>query len=129
MTRPVRRAAIAEVNPVFVSTPERSALEQVTAEERHRSGYRHLAHTPSEGQDVSHKLANEGGHRRLFAHSDPDPDAPVWQDDAGGEAFLRTWFAYLVRKGVKLSNLDKVGGVDTANGSGSLCRLTDAHPL
>jgi hypothetical protein len=70
--------------------------------------------------------------------SDPDPGAPVWQD-TGGEAgsdsnlealiscaahdagltrpsevtsktFLHTYIAFLVRKGVKLSELDKVVG-------------------
>jgi hypothetical protein len=73
-----------------------------------------------------------------YMSSDPDPDSPVWQD-AGGEAlsdndlealiacaahdagltrpsevasktFLHTYIAYLVRKGVKLSDLDKVVG-------------------
>lgn len=73
-----------------------------------------------------------------YMPSDPDPDSPVWQD-AGGEAlsddnlealiacvahdagltrpsevtsktFLHTYLAYLVRKGVKLSDLDKVVG-------------------
>jgi len=73
-----------------------------------------------------------------YMPSDPDPDSPVWQD-AGGEplsdnnlealiacvahdagltrpsevtsrTFMHTYLAYLVRKGVKLSDLDKVVG-------------------
>jgi integrase len=73
-----------------------------------------------------------------YRPSDPDPDALVWQD-AGGEALsdndldaliacaahdagltrpsevnthtlLHTYIAYLARKGVKLSDLDKVVG-------------------
>jgi succinoglycan biosynthesis transport protein ExoP len=73
-----------------------------------------------------------------YRPADPDPDAPVWQDaegmalsandlealiacathDAGlprpsevsSSTFLHTYLAYLVRKGVRLSELEKVVG-------------------
>jgi uncharacterized protein involved in exopolysaccharide biosynthesis len=193
MTRPVRRAAVAEVNPVFVSTPERSALEQVTADQlpytqtppaleqqlpRELSNTEVLAQLEAASSDTRLLIVclltglNTDEIRGLrwrdidldtdilhihhqtgrtlvisppmraaiagYMHSDPDPDAPVWQD-AGGEAlsdndlealiacaahdaglvrpsevnaktFLHTYIAYLVRKGVKLSNVDKVVG-------------------
>jgi integrase len=193
MNRPARRAAVADIQPVFVSTPERSDLEQVAGDRlpytnapqaleqqlpRELSNTEVLAQLEAAGPetrllivclltglntdeitalrwgdidldaDTLHSHDQTGRAVVIsppmraaiagYMPSDPDPDAPVLQD-AGGEAlsdndlealiacaahdagltrpsevnantFLHTYIAYLVRKGVKLSDLDKVAG-------------------
>jgi integrase len=193
MNRPARRAAVADIHTVFVSTPERSALPQVTAD---RLPYAHapqaleqqLPRELAENEVLAQLEAADPDTRLLtvcllsgltteeikglhwgdidldsdtlhihnqqdrmlvispplraaitdYRPPEPDPAATVWQD-AGGEAlsdndlealiacaahdagltrpsevsaktFLHTYIAYLVRRGVKLSDLDKVVG-------------------
>jgi uncharacterized protein involved in exopolysaccharide biosynthesis len=193
MNRPARRAAVPDIHTVFVSTPEQSALQQVTADRlpytqtpqaleqqlpRELFENEVLAQLEAAGPDTrllivclltglstdeirslhwgdinldtdTLQIHNQAGRTLAISPplraaiegymlSDPDPDALVWQD-AGGEAlsdkdlealiactahdagltrpsevnaktFLHTYVAYLVRKGVKLSDLDKVVG-------------------
>jgi uncharacterized protein involved in exopolysaccharide biosynthesis len=194
LNRPVRRAAVAEIQPVFVSTPLPGALQQVAGDR--------LPHTQAAPQALVQQLPRELSDTEVLAQleaaapdtrllivcllsglsteelsalrwrdidsdtnvlyipgqmgrnlvisqplraaiaeyqsSDPDPDSPLWQDaggeplsdsnlealiacaahDAGltrpsevtSETFLHTYVVYLVRQGIKLSDLDKVVG-------------------
>ena len=193
MNRPAQRVPVADIHPVFVSAPERSALTQVAGDRLPHANAplaleQQLPRELSENEVLA-QLEMAGPETRLliaclltglradeltafrwgdidldadslhihhqtgrvvgisppmkaavagYMPSDPDPDCPVWQD-AGGEAlsdndlealitctahdagltrpsevntetFLHTYIAYLVRKGVKLSELDKVVG-------------------
>ena len=193
MNRPVRGAAVPNLQPVFVSAPEPDVLEQVAGDRlsyiqtpraleqqlpRELSDIEVLAQLEAAGPDTrllivclltglnpdeisglrwgdidldsdTLHIHNQSGRAIVMSQplrvaiadympSDPDPDAPVWQDavcealsdsdlealiacaahDAGltrpsevtARTFLHTYIAHLVRKGVKLSELDKVVG-------------------
>jgi uncharacterized protein involved in exopolysaccharide biosynthesis len=193
LNRPLRQAAVADIQPVFVSAPEPGALQQVAGDRlpynqtpraleqqlpRELSNTEVLAQLEAAGPDTRLLIVcllsglntdaisalrwgdidldtdtlhshNQTGRLLVisppmraaiagYMPSDPDPDSPVWQG-AGGEAlpdynldaliscvahdagltrpsevtsktFLHTYLAYLVRKGVKLSDLGKVVG-------------------
>jgi integrase len=193
LNRPVREAAVADIQPVFVSAPEPGALQQVAGDRlpynqtpraleqqlpRELSNTEVLAQLEAAGPDTRLLIVcllsglntdaisalrwgdidldtdtlhshNQTGRMLVisppmraaiagYMPADPDPDSPVWQG-AGGAAlpdynlealiscvahdagltrpsevtsktFLHTYLAYLVRKGVKLSDLGKVVG-------------------
>lgn len=192
LNRPVRGSAVADIQPVFVSTLQASAMPQVGGDRLYTQTPRALEQQPPRelsSTEVLAQLEAAGPDTRLlivsllsglntgeltalqwgdidlntgllyrhkqtgsslaispamkaaiagYMPSDPDPDSPVWQDaggallsdndlealiacaahDAGltqpsevtSKTFLHTYIAYLVRKGVKLSDLDKVVG-------------------
>ena len=193
LNRPLRRA-VADIQPVFVSTPEPAALHQVSGDRlthNHapRALEQQLPRELSDTEVLAQLQAAAADTRLLIAcllsglnteelsalrwrdieldtgfvrvpkpmdrmlgisapmrvaiaasmPADPDPDAPVWRDAAGealsadelealiacaahdagltrpseitSKTFLHTYIAHLVRKGVKLSELDRVVGV------------------
>ena len=193
MNRPARGHAVADIQPVFISTQEPGALQQVAADrlpylQTPRALEQQLPRELSDNEVLAQLQAAAPATRLLigclltglntdelsglrwmafdlesdalqihnqpgraivispplraaiaaYRPADPDPDAPVWQDaegaalsandlealiacaahDAGlprpsevtSKTFLHTYMAYLVRKGVRLSELDKVVG-------------------
>ncbi len=193
MNRPARGSAVADIQPVFISTQPAGALQQVAADRlpylqtpraleqqlpRELSNHEVLAQLEAAApatrllivcllsglnteelsalrwgafslESETLQVPNQPGRAIVISAplraaiegcrpADPDPDAPVWQDaegaalsvndlealiacaahDAGlprpsevtSSTFLHSYLAYLVRKGVRLSDLEKVVG-------------------